>query len=629
MHDSFAMCPNLNEVHFLSEIPVSLGSGAFDWHTIIYVPDGCFKAYFEEYGYEYNWADNIWDYIEFTSLHMFGKACDAGENIEQTTPFQYQDGLWVWEGDLTAMDDFKILLQRESGLIWPCLIPNAKGTQVFYAEENSEIHSQYNPYKVDKDGYYRVVINTDNGAMHISYLGSMKSPVRELYLLGDAVDSGWSLADMPAFENNNGVFTWTGHLKANSRWRFPLQKVKYGWWPCLVLSADGTTLSLGQGDADDTSYLLPQSGIYTLTFNLTDWDNRTFTIELVEADPEVEASYTVVGTISGDEWNNAGEAGLMTKEGDYYVAKNLDFKWRSTCYEDCPNQNWFEFKVVETGTWTGYGASGEHVANTAIDVTYGGFNINVASQEGVYDVYYDKANSKVWVMTPGYSPNDEVPLLSYVSELYMLGGACDTSWELSMMLPFTHENGLWTWEGNLSSGEHFRFPTQKVLHAWWPCLIPNLDGTAVDYGTSDSDYVYDETYSPSESGYYKIIVDCSDGSMSINRLGDKRKRDFIRELYLLGPAVPDVGWNLENVKSNSFLNNNGIFTWEGSLISGELAITPQTFYLTPRLCFLEDGKLAYDQTPLTDITIDQDGTYKIVVDARDCDNITYELIKNE
>lgn len=209
----------------------------------------------------------------------------------------------------------------------------------------------------------------------------------------------------------------------------------------------------------------------------------------------------------------------------------------------------------------------------------------------------------------------------------MLGGACDTSWELSMMLPFTYENGLWTWEGNLSSNETFRFPLQKLdFTSWWPCLVPNLDGTAVDYRTNDGQY---GSFSLSESGYYKIVVDSSDGSMSINRLGDKRKRDFIRELYLLGPAVPDVGWNLESVKNNTFLNNNGIFTWEGHLISGELAISPHTFSLTPRLSYIEDGKLAYDQIPLTDITINQDGIYKIVVDARDCDNITYELIKNE
>lgn len=414
MHDSFAMCPNLNEVHFLSEIPVFLGSGAFDWHTIIYVPDGCYKAYFEECGYEYNWADTIGGDIEFTSLHMFGKACDAGENIEQTTPFQYQDGVWVWEGDLTAMDDFKILLQRESGLIWPCLIPNAKGTQVFYAEENSEIHSLYDPYKVDKDGYYRVVINTDNGAMHISYLGSMKSPVRELYLLGDAVDSGWSLADMPAFENNNGVFTWTGHLKANSQYRFPIQR---NWWPCLCATTDGKGVNLGTNDNERNHYPLPESGVWTITVDLTDWNNRSISFELVEAD---YVSYTVAGTIVGDPWNNTGELGLMTKEGDYYVAKNLPLTWSSNVYADMAGRDFLEFKICETGSWNMYYqiSSDYSLPNTPIEVLYGYVdnNIKIKAPSGNYDVYFDKNKNRVWVMTPGYSPDDKVPLLSYVSE---------------------------------------------------------------------------------------------------------------------------------------------------------------------------------------------------------------------
>ena len=127
--------------------------------------------------------------------------------------------------------------------------------------------------------------------------------------------------------------------------------------------------------------------------------------EATEPTP-VEVTYTVVGTIANQNWNNANPETLMAEEGNYFVAKNVQFVWGSTLYGGAEQ---IEFKVVETGTWNGYGeATGASFeANVEIPVTVGAQgNIIVKAPEGSYDVYLNKENSKVWVMEPGKKPGE-------------------------------------------------------------------------------------------------------------------------------------------------------------------------------------------------------------------------------
>ena len=128
--------------------------------------------------------------------------------------------------------------------------------------------------------------------------------------------------------------------------------------------------------------------------------------EAVEPTP-VEVTYTVAGTLKDLNWNNAAPEGLMAKEGDYYVAKNVPFVTAKTLYG---GSDQIEFKIFETGTWNGFGAekgtTAAVAANTEITVVANGDNILVSAAEGAYDVYLDKENGKVWVMTPGYKPGE-------------------------------------------------------------------------------------------------------------------------------------------------------------------------------------------------------------------------------
>jgi hypothetical protein len=127
----------------------------------------------------------------------------------------------------------------------------------------------------------------------------------------------------------------------------------------------------------------------------------------------VEVTYTVTGTIKDANWNNAAPVGLMVEEGGVYVAKNVEFQWESTCYGGADQ---IALKIFETGTWTGYGvedASVVYELGTEIPVVYNAQgNIAVAAPEGVYDVYFDKTNEKVWVVAVGQPETPEANALN-------------------------------------------------------------------------------------------------------------------------------------------------------------------------------------------------------------------------
>ena len=174
-----------------------------------------------------------------------------------------------------------------------------------------------------------------------------------------------------------------------------------------VVTAEYSKANLG-GDAADIK-LNGEPGTYDVYFSFENLEVYVMEegYKPGEKEPQnpdpVEITYTVVGTLNNINWNNAAPEGLMTAEGDYYVARNVPFVTAATLYGGADQ---IEFKIVETGTWTGYGRAEDAVyqANAEIPVKMSGDNIMVTAAEGAYDVYFDKTNLKVWVMAPGQTP---------------------------------------------------------------------------------------------------------------------------------------------------------------------------------------------------------------------------------
>ncbi len=215
----------------------------------------------------------------------------------------------------------------------------------------------------------------------------------------------------------------------------------------------------GTNDDNPNVYIEAPAGAYDIYFSPDKKEVWVMTPGYKPGDdtPEPEVTYTVTGTIKGTDadkkanyWKPSNEPGLMALEGDYYVAKNVELDYDYRFSDDGTGEDFVKFKICETGTWNAYGQAEEAVnkPNTEIAVLKDGKDIYL-NKSGVYDVYFDKTNGKVWVMEAGYKPGESIAKLDgnqWIGEfddmpvLFDLGIAEDGM--LSVALPTMDETGF-------------------------------------------------------------------------------------------------------------------------------------------------------------------------------------------
>ena len=364
--------------------------------------------------------------FEVNELYMLGSACDTGWSLDEMQAFANDGGIFTWTGNLNSEGEFRFPLQKVSNQWWPCLMISADGKSLVYGTSDDEKVV----YNVPETGNYTITIDArdvKNMAVEVVYNGPVtEGPEVSWGMMGCFVDNLWA-TDVPMTKEGewivakNAQFTeLTFKIRGNASWN---DKHNMGYAPgtekglvnarLAVVTAEYSKANLG-GDCVDIKLNGP-AGTYDVYFS---YENLEVYVmepgykpgerEPIQVEPK-DVTYTVVGTLNNINWNNSAPEGLMTKEGDYYVGKNVPLVTAKTLYDGADQ---IEFKIVETGTWDGYGvAAGTAAAsaNAEIAVVAGGDNIPVVAAEGAYDVYFDKANGKVWVMTPGYKPGDEVP----------------------------------------------------------------------------------------------------------------------------------------------------------------------------------------------------------------------------
>ena len=364
--------------------------------------------------------------FEVKELYMLGSACDTGWSLDEMQAFANDGGIFTWTGNLNSEGEFRFPLQKVSNQWWPCLMISADGKSLVYGTSDDEKVV----YNVPETGNYTITIDArdvKNMAVEVVYNGPVtEGPEVSWGMMGCFVDNLWA-TDVPMTKEGewivakNAQFTeLTFKIRGNASWN---DKHNMGYAPgtekglvnarLAVVTAEYSKANLG-GDCVDIKLNGP-AGTYDVYFS---YENLEVYVmepgykpgerEPIQVEPQ-DVTYTVVGTLNNINWNNSAPEGLMTKEGDYYVAKNVPLVTAKTLYDGADQ---IEFKIVETGTWDGYAHAqkeNSNVLNTEIPVIAGGENIILKAAEGNYDVYFDKANLKVWVMAPGYKPGEEVP----------------------------------------------------------------------------------------------------------------------------------------------------------------------------------------------------------------------------
>lgn len=228
--------------------------------------------------------------LEITELYMLGEACATGWALDMMEPFTNNNGVFTWEGPLSAGKRFRFPLQKipDPPTWWPCLMLGKDG-KVLYGMKDEDESNQ----PVAEDGIYKIVIDTRDKA-NMTYtitLTSTEIPdpvITELYLIGDATPAGWSLDAAPAFANDNGIFTWQGKLKATGEFR--MNTTNKNWFPAIVIDiASGKAVYTPQWD--DTIYKMfsvDKEGIYKIVVDLRVFKQLSVTITWIGDVPPEE-----------------------------------------------------------------------------------------------------------------------------------------------------------------------------------------------------------------------------------------------------------------------------------------------------------------------------------------------------
>lgn len=337
---------------------------------------------------------------------------------------------FVYYGLEVASDtEFKFL----KGGAWPPAGQEVGGNGL--VEPNTIQPAGGSNIKVTEAGKYDIYLAADLTKFYIMSEGKLPSeatepaPVENQWgMMGCFVDNQWN-SDVPMTKEGEWIvakgaqFTeLTFKIRANSSWA---DATNIGLAPgsergvvngkISVVTAEYSKANLG-GDAADIK-LNGEAGTYDVYFSFENLEVYVMEqgFKPGEKEPQnpdpVEITYTVVGTLKDINWSNNAPEGLMVKEGDYYVGKNIPLVTAKTLYQGADR---IEFKVVETGTWSGYAHAqkeNENYINGEIPVVAGGENIIVKGAEGNYDVYFDKANLKVWVMEAGFKPGEKEPVI--------------------------------------------------------------------------------------------------------------------------------------------------------------------------------------------------------------------------
>ena len=234
-------------------------------------------------------------------------------------------------------------------------------------------------------------------------------------IVGSFTGEGWgwdAAAGLSLYVLDENYFVYYGlELAEGTQWKF----LQGGAWGGAEVGADRTSVEPNTIQAKgSTNIYVTTPGKYDIYLSADATKYYVMSEGKTPADATepsaAEKTYTVTGTIKDSNWDNMGAAGLMAQEDGYYVAKNVPFVTAAELYGGADQ---IEFKICNTGSWDGaYGLTEDaaYPLNTEIAVTAGGEkNIAISAAPGTYDVYFDEANAKVWVMTPGYKPGDEIP----------------------------------------------------------------------------------------------------------------------------------------------------------------------------------------------------------------------------
>lgn len=454
--------------------------------------------------------------------------------------------------------------------------------------------------------------------------------VSTIYIFGSATEAGWDLDKMEKFTDvGGGLWAWEGYLSAGAPFRFPVVKAE---WPSLMIveEEDGDetilTLKFGKSEEDLVSYTVDVSGTWSIVIDARDIDHPTVSLdlEMIDLDQLEITELYMLGEACPTGWaldrmeaftNNDG---IFTWEGPLAAGKR--FRFPTQKIPDPPT--WWPCLMLGENGKIVYGMKDEDEVNQPV------------AEDGVYRIVVDArvGSNMTYTITLVSSglPDPEI------DNLYLIGDATPVGWSLDAAIPFTNNDGIFTWQGKLKNTGNFRMNTTNKN--WFPAIVIEIASNKPVYCASWDETVY-KMFSVETEGIYKIDVDLrvfKNLSVTITRVGDVPVDEYpVTELYILGDATT-ASWDITQMPA--FTGTNGVFSLTTELnASGGFRFLPQKIagLFFPSICReISTGKAVYVESgdewstgKYEHFTVPTTGTYKIDVTCTTLDNITCTITK--
>ena len=334
--------------------------------------------------------------LSFDALYLVGSA--AGLTWDSSKPenqmnFDTERQLFYIDYTLNEGDEIKVLTDNGT---W------------FGGTADGGLNSQDN-IKIPASGNYRVYINLNNpdemtwelNADDYGTGGDEPEPETTWRVHAKTVElPDWGDIDMTPTENSFAYTAAGIEVEADSEFGF---KDPDGTWYAVdtefAAGASPYTVTVGIAFTVSTSSVngnIAEAGTYD--YWIIPGLGRGYVTESGVKPEYIPESYGLVGTVNG--WGDIGDL-AMTEEGGYYVRKGVALTTSD------------EFKIRFNNEWNdaaNYGTQSGGVVdiNTGVPVVSSGGSQNMSvSLEGTYDIYFDKDNLLVYIMTEGSAPETE------------------------------------------------------------------------------------------------------------------------------------------------------------------------------------------------------------------------------
>lgn len=345
----------------------------------------------------------------------------------------------------------------------------------------------------------------------------------KLYIVGSAVAGGWDYNATPMSRIDNGVFTWTGTLKANEPFKF--MNSNNGWNKHVVATSKDELIKEGEihhldfyansqlPDALDNKFRVDKTGEYVLTVDL-----RNMCVSLSK--PLPAQTYP-------DKYYITGSA-LDDKVIELNKIENFEFKQSLTCKAgniilmDTPvkGENTRYFTPVFEDVDLSFGKEYAPKLQVTTDANARGWSVSVP---GDYIVYISCSDHK-------YAGRKHVPR----KVLYITGGCCEYPWDyvhddVCAFAPDPEDQDVLIWEGELRIGwvntapepNKFKILTDKDWNSetYHPYIPDTRAEGMLQIRTTNGD---DSKWTITKDGLYRISVNTRNETMNVELLSPKQ-----------------------------------------------------------------------------------------------------------